>query len=378
MDFYRPTSIQIRLDRLMENYSRLMGLNPAQSFVCPMIKANAYGHGDVEVMRALLKQGCQFFGVSSVEEGVTLRDCFPEAKILVFGFSGKAAVEELLKRNLTPVVSDFGQLEEINTQTSQKLSLHLKLDTGMHRLGFQKNEIPKLVEVLTSHSNIRLEGVGTHFHTGEGLCSSGSEAEKQKLLFESFLPFFQNWSPYLHAYNSAAIAAIYHHDKDYDFGLRPGLLVYGIDPSEKLSVKPLVSPVMEFRSKIVSTQQVKSGDVVSYDGIWRAKQDSLIGVVPAGYADGVCRSLSNVGEFLVRGQRVPVCGKVCMDYTMVDLTSLGLNSDALIGEDVVLIGQQGEELISVEEMAQRAQRSTYEVVTGISERVPRVYGVPSA
>ncbi len=377
MAFFRPTSLTIHLDRLAQNYRVLSSFGPGFDFVCPMIKANAYGHGDVAVGKTLIRAGCQQMGVSSVEEGVHLREHHITENILVFGFQGKAAVQALLEHQLTPVVSDFDQLSELCQQIQQATPIHLKIDSGMHRLGFQSHEIEGLLQVLAKNPLLVIAGLGTHLHSGASVVKEQGSAWQQVQEFEKISSLFKQSAPIQHVYNSAAIAALHKNKQPYRYGFRPGLLVYGIDPGENLQLKPLVSPVMEFKSKIVSLQEVKSGDVVSYGGTWTAPQDSVIGIVPAGYGDGVCRSLSNKGEFLVQGKRVPVRGRVCMDYTMVDLTLVQQNPRLLIGSEVVIIGRQGTDEVTVEELAEKAGRVTYEVMTGISERVPRDYGVCS-
>ena len=372
MSFYKPTTLWVHTQRLIENFQALRALYPENPFLCPMVKANAYGHGDVIVARALNRAGCQSLGVSSVEEGLRLREQSISGDILVFGFQGKEAAQALVEKGLQPVVSNFEQFHDLSQATSQPCSIHIKLDTGMHRLGFQAPELESLGKLLEKHPNLKMVGVGTHFHTGSEVTLEGSRAWEQLRLFQEMIPPLMKFKPLVHAHNSAAIVALYKKGAPFEFGWRPGLLVYGIDPGENLSLKPLLGPVMKFTSQIVSLQPVKSGEVVSYGGMWQALRDSLIGIVPAGYADGVCVSLSNRGEFLVKGQRVPIRGQVSMDYTMVDLTDL--KGENWLGEEVVLVGPQGSEEISVEEMAQKAGRLTYELITGIGPRSPRIDG----
>ncbi len=374
MDQLRPTHLVIHLDRLLKNFKALRKLSQQSSFICPMVKANAYGHGDVAVGKTLTERGgCQFLGVSSVEEAIQLQISEVQGQLLVFNFTGKEAAYEILKNNFTAVVSNFQQLDDLIKQEKSEFRVHLKMNTGMNRLGFRTQDLERLKKEIGKSRFIKLEGFCTHLLSGENIHLDKQSSQNQIGEFKKAIAEFSQPSLYFHAYNSAATARLYLTGRELDFGLRPGLLAYGINPEPDLKMNSLISPVMEYKSKIVAIQEVKSGEVVSYGGTWRADKDSLIGIVPAGYADGISRSLSNRGEFLVMGQRVPIRGLVCMDYTMVDLSNLK-GSYNLLGEEVVLIGSQGQDHISVEEFAGHAGRVHYEIVTNISERVPRHYG----
>lgn len=374
MSLLRPTYLRIHLDQLMSNFRRLQSLNPGQPFLCPMIKANAYGHGDVAVAKALEKEKCQFLGVSSVEEGKSLRDHHISTNILTFGFHGKEAVEELIAECLTPVISNFDQLEALVNAVEEPTSAHLKFNTGMNRLGFSESDITRIMDYLFQNPNLQVQGICTHLHSGENICESGSSSQEQVAVFKKIESSFRDPNILKHVYNSSAMTSIYKNKKKFEYGARPGLLVYGIDPNEGLSLKPLVGPVMELKSKIVAVHKVKSGEVVSYGGTWKADKDSMIGIVPVGYADGISRSLSNVGKVIVLNTLAPIRGRVCMDYIMVDLTEVSNIKTELVNEEVVIIGQQGEQRITVEDVAHWSGRVNYEVMTSISERVPRIYG----
>ena len=374
MKDFRSTHVQINLKQLVANFQFLKNMNP-NPFLCPMIKANAYGHGDKRIARALVEGGCQFLGVSSVEEALGLGTLPPSVKVLSFGFSGVEAVEELLIHNITPVVSDFDQLRNLVQKIKTKTAIHIQFNTGMNRLGFDQKDSSDILNLLSSNSLIQTEGLCTHLHSGEDFVGEKGFSLEQMDKFKKIQSHFGSGISFHHVFNSAALAALHKRGCPLSFGSRPGLLVYGIDPGENLSFKPLIGPVMEFKSKIVFTRQVKSGEVVSYGGTWKAGENSLIGIVPAGYADGIPVGLSNRGNVLVRGKRVPIRGRVTMDYTMIDLTDFQQDLEKLIGEEVVFIGHQGDEQITVEEVSQISSRLSYEVMTGIGERVPRHYGV---
>jgi alanine racemase len=372
MNLLRPTHITIDLQQLRHNFRQLKKLTPVdQSFICPMIKANAYGHGDVYVARALVEAGCEYLGVACVEEALVLFEAGVHSQILVFGFYGKEAAQEIIARGFIPVISNQDQLSHITSLAKKRFPVHVKLNTGMNRLGFDPTQWESLLTSLATSPQLQIQGLLTHLHSGEDICAANGSASVQQLThFAQGVKLLGSATTQLHAYNSAAIASLYGAQRPFTYGFRPGLLVYGIDPSPENHLSNIISPVMSFKSKIVATQAVKSGDVVSYGGAWVAPQDTLIGVVPAGYGDGVSRSLSNKGHVIIRGKKHPIRGRVCMDYTMVDL---GPNSSlSWVGEEVVFIGQQGNEKITVQDLAQLTGLVNYELMTSISERVPRL------
>ena len=374
MDLLRPTYVHIHLNRLMSNYRYLQSLSLDHPFICPMIKANAYGHGDLAVAMALENQGCRYIGVASVEEGLNLRRNNVAMNILVFGFSGEEAVEELLQNQLTPVVSNIGQIECLQRKVEKPIKIHLKINTGMNRLGLVARDLQSLNVYLKKPSLFILEGIGTHLHSGDAADQPAGSAQQQILDFEKFSMALSDWNPILHVYNSSALSTLIANRQNLSYGIRPGLLTYGIDPEENPAVQALIKPVMELKSKVVAVQDILAGEVVSYGGTWQAQRPSKIAIVPAGYGDGICRSLSDSGKVLIRGKKLPICGRVCMDYTMVDCTDIHLDSQPLVGEEVVFIGEQAGEEIPLEEFSKSAQRIPYEVMTGISERVARFYG----
>jgi len=375
---YRHTYLKVSGSNLIWNYGELKKLS--NQFYCPMIKANGYGHGDLEILRILKEVGPGYFGVSSVEEGLRLCSVSSDFKFLVFGFHGLASVQAMAEQGLIPVVSSFDQLEALekwavngSSKTTDSLDFHLKFNTGMNRLGFVESEIPEVIQKIQKLNRWRLAGLCMHFHSGENL-GSGESSNGQMDLFEKMLGSFSSFSNLkVHAHNSASLKASVSRNLELRYGIRPGLLFYGVHPQEFVESLPLVRPVLSFHSNIVSTQRVKSGGVVSYGGSWSAPRDSLIGIVPAGYADGVRRQISNKGFVLVKGKKVPIVGHVCMDYTMVDLTSLDISSEACVGKEVVFFGHQDDSSISVEDVAGWANCTSWEILTGLSERVPRFY-----
>lgn len=373
---FRKTYLKVSASQLLSNYNVLQSLSG--SFFCPMIKANAYGHGDQKVLEILSEVGGGQFGVSSVEEGIRAKEAQSLFDILVFGFEGDEAVNAMARHQLIPVVSNFAQLVSLSKipmtdiAEGRSLKFHLKLNTGMNRLGFCQQDIPNLISQVQKLLSWKLVGICTHFFSGENLGLEQSSDEQLKK-FENMLKQFAGFSGVSHCHNSASLVASLERSLDLGHGLRPGLLLYGVTPSGFSRNSPLVRPVLSFHSNIVSVQHVKSGGAVSYGGTWTAPRDSLIGIVPAGYADGIRRQISNKGFVLIEGKRLPIVGHVCMDYTMVDLTSLELSADTCVGKEVVFFGTQGSSSISIEEFSGWADCTSWEVLTGLSERVPRIY-----
>ncbi len=334
-----------------------------------MVKANAYGHGDVQVVQHLEKLGCTRFGVGLVEEGIRLRTkANSKVEVFVFGFTGDEAVRELLHHCLTPVVSDFSQLESLDKLSSQALNIHLKLNTGMNRLGFTPKEIPKLLQTLNHSKKLKVVGVGTHLMSSEDLADEQGHSQEQLLIFRHLLKDIGELAfTQVHAYNSSAAAQalqLGEFQKQNAYGLRIGLGLYGLLACNG-TLQEKLSPVMSLKSTIVAIQQVKKGKSVSYGATWTAKQDSQIGIVPIGYADGVPTQLSNKGTVQLGENSVSIVGRVCMDYTMIDVT----NCAAPLGQEVEFFGKKQ----TATQVAAKASTIGYDVLTRISERVPRQF-----
>lgn len=390
---YRPTQVTVDLAQIRANYRTLRSLVSKNAFFCPMVKANAYGHGDIEIGRALREEGASHLGVALIEEGIRLRNAGDKGEILFFGVSGLDDAEAILSFQLTPVICTWDQLRSFEKvlvdRKSKQLKVHLEFNTGMNRLGFAPGYARELMDWLRQRPHFQLEGICTHLLKGDDASSANGESAQQIAKFIEALKPFAGSGARAHVLNSAAAAQTLATRPEWrdelarlgfaDFGARPGISLYGMQPTDsaKLDLKPALSWV----SKIISVQSVKPGEAVSYNAAWRAKRDSIIGVIPAGYADGVWRHLSNRGSVLCRNRKVPIVGTVCMDYFMVDLTDVvsphspseHLSVGAVVGEPVVLIGRQGEERITVEDIAREVGTISYEVFTRISERVPRVY-----
>ncbi len=364
----RATHAEIRLSNLTHNFRYLRGLLKDHDFICPMIKANAYGHGDVECARALSKEGAHDLGVVLVEEGIRLREAGILGSIFVFGTFHRDAAAEIIKYNLTPVISRMNDIRELEEQVPAGVAhaVHLKFNTGMNRLGFEQEEAGALADALKKSKRLRLTGICTHLLQGEDAFDSAGRSVAQIGEFEELSTHFDHRNLVLHALNSSGLCS----QIFTGVGARPGISLYGAKPALNQKVNLDLRPVMTLKSRVELVRQVKKGETVSYGGTWTAQRESVVGVVPYGYADGYPRHASNKSFMLVKGQKVPVVGIVCMDYTMLDLTDV--KGDCL-GEEVVLIGKQGGQNYSAEELAEATGTISYEIFTRVSPRVPRVY-----
>lgn len=371
----RETTAFISIHNLKSNLREIRARLAPGEFLCPMIKADAYGHGDVTVAKALVEEGVERLGVCLIEEGLKLRKAGIKVPILVYSpFADDSSGYELLNAKLTPVISAPAQLDLMGELGEAGLGVHLEFDTGMNRLGLAPADAPALAERLDDFPGLRLEGIMTHLHSGE----DAARVDEQLARFQPVVTAFQKRNPVVHALNSAGIfrratlggkAA-----KPAWTGARPGLCLYGLRPFHEAETECL-KPVMSFRAPIVQVRKVAKGATVSYGATWLSQRESLIGVIAAGYADGVPRHLSNKGQVLCKGKLIPIVGIVCMDYFMVDLTDLNdpTGGDQLIGTEVTLFGESSDgALVRTEAVADKAATINYELVTRISPRVPRV------
>ncbi|MFN7453136.1 MAG: alanine racemase [Pseudobdellovibrionaceae bacterium] len=359
----------IHLDHLAHNAHLLRKLSGEKNFFCPMVKANGYGHGDVEVALRLEAEGIEHLGVGLIEEGILLRQAGVHCKILVYGTFEMDGADAVLKYQLTPVISLWEQIHALEKAVEAPVDVHLKFDTGMNRLGFRLDQADLLLEYFSKSKVLRLKGLLTHLHTGEDAHDPQGSSQHQLKLFTEVEKKFSGFHPLVHALNSAALLGL-SQQGPVKYGARPGLAIYGVSPfAEDFQLKP----VMSLRSQVVRYHKVKAGQSVSYSATWKAQRDSLIGVVPIGYADGYHRLLSNRAKVLVAGQKVPQVGNVCMDYLMVDLTDIShLHLDSG-PEEVTLFGHDGNgNSISARELAEKAQTIPWEILTSVGERVPRV------
>ncbi len=336
-----------------------------------IVKANAYGHGAIETAQSLARQGIRQFAVASLDEGITLRQAGLSESIVVLGALFEEQVPDLIAHRLTPVVSDGRILPALaKAVRSQQVpySIHLKVETGMGRLGFSPEELLAVLDNPLLHNPLRVEGIMTHLADADGADSAFTE--RQLAEFYAILEKIRRRGltfPLVHAANSAAIVRF----PGAHFSLvRPGIMLYGYHTLPASIPDPDLRPVLSLHTTVAQLRTIPQGSSVSYNGTFVAQRQTRIAVLPIGYADGYSRQLSHRGSVLIQGCRVPIVGLVCMDMIMVDVTDL---APVQVGETVTLIGQQGEESIWADEVAGWIGTIPYEVLCGIGSRVPRIY-----
>lgn len=371
----RPTRAVIDLAALRDNAALIKRVSGAA--LCAAVKGDAYGHGAVPVARALESAGsCEVLAVSLVEEGIELRAAGLTMPILVMGPALEGGHDELVARDLTPVVSDPSDLARfaaIGRARARQIPIHIKVDTGMGRLGIPVAGIRPLVARALAAGGVAIEGICTHFACADlpDLAAATASVGAQLAAFDVALADARSAgaAPRLvHAANSAA--AFRFPAARFDM-VRAGIALYGNGPVAPPVELGRLRQVMQLESKVAQIRDVPVGQAVSYGSIWRAERPSRIAVIPVGYADGYPRRLTAKADALVHGERCPVVGVISMDMVLVDVTSLP--HDARVGDAVVLLGSQGERSISTAELAERAGLIEYEVTCGISRRVPRMY-----
>jgi len=369
--FGRPTRAEIDLDALHYNYRKIRE-KAGDKKLLAVVKANAYGHGAVEVSRELERLGVDYLGVAILPEGIELRNAGISKPILLLNgiFHGEA--EYVLKHNLTPVIFSIDTALEISNEAAKvgkAVPVHVKIDTGMRRLGVLPGGVEQFFGRLKELENIRVEGLLSHFSTADS--KDREFMDEQVCTFSDAVGKIRSlgFSPdHIHIANSAAI--VRDDLPDYLNMVRPGITLYGSYPSIWFRDKIELKPVMTLKSGIIQIKRISKGESVSYARKFIAERDSVIGVIPVGYADGYPRHLSNVGDVIVRGKIAKVAGIVCMDLIMIDITDI---PEAVAGDEVVLWGRQGDVEISADELARKAGTISYELFCRVSGRVPRVY-----
>jgi len=368
----RATQAHINLDNLHENINIIKKYIKSGTKLCCAVKADGYGHGAVRVSVAALKAGASFLAVASISEGIELREAGIVAPILSLSLPLKDEIPSLIVHSITPLVFDtefIDQLNEVAISMHRKIPVHLKIDTGMGRVGCSKEEAATLAKKIAFTEGLYLEGVCTHFACADSLLEDDIAYTKKQISNFSYAVEQikkEGINPgILHCSNSGAI--FLHPEAHFDM-VRPGIVIYGYSSCAKeMGIE--LKPVMEFSSQIVAIKHFKKGDSVSYDRTWVAKEDCDIGVIPAGYADGLLRRLSPVLEVSINGRMYPIVGRICMDQCMV---YLGKDYDVKRWDKVIFFGPE-KNCNTAEDLANSIDTISYEILCGVNKRVPRIY-----
>ncbi len=370
-----PTWAEVSLDALRQNFRAVRKHVGKSICICAVVKADAYGHGAAACARALESEGAAWFGVTGTEEAMALRRAGIGARLLLMTGIWKGDEDEVVANQLTPVVWEawhVARLERASANKRTVLPIHLKIDTGMTRLGVSIEALPGVCETIASSKHLRLEGVSTHFAS----VRNPEKTQKQVALFEEALTvlYTSKLNPALvHMANSAAILS---RSDTWRTMVRPGIALYGYSRSrtagaaQSTEVAAPLRPVLSWKTRAIALKEVAAGQAVGYGGTFVTQQRSRIAVLPVGYADGFHRLLSNRGRVIVCGEYAPVAGRVSMDLTTVDVTDIpGIE----VGDEVILLGESRGKSIDAGEHARICETIPYEILCSISKRVPRVY-----
>ncbi len=370
MKFYRPTFAEIDLEAARKNLRAVCRLVGETTKVLAVVKADAYGHGVNEIAKAFEEERLECFGVASLDEAGNLRRLGIKRPILVLGQILPEEAAGVFKFNVIQTVSDLNLVKALNkiAERKNKISrVHIKVDTGMGRLGFWHKEAIRFVREIKRLKHMFIDGIFTH------LSSADEDVDFTNQQIRDFRTLIGELKregidiPNIHIANSMAVIGF----KDSHMNLvRPGLMLYGIYPKEEVKRHIKLEPVMSLKTRIIFLKEVPPGRSISYGRTYITKKRTKIATIPIGYGDGYLRGLSNKAWVLIRGHRAPIVGRICMDLSMVDVGNI---PDAKVGDEVVLIGRQGKESISAEELARLSDTIPYEIVCSVGRRVPRIY-----
>lgn len=369
----RPVWAEINLDNLAHNIKEVRRVTDENSLVTAVVKANAYGHGSVEAAEVFLKNGADRLAVATLSEAIELRRAGIEAPILILGYTPEYQHSIAIENNIILAIYTIEsaiELSKVASEHKKVAKIHIKIDSGMGRIGFRPEEDSLLlIEKIAKLPNLDIEGIFTHF-------AKADETDKSytKLQFEKFKWMTDQLKergidiPIVHASNSAAIID----QPEYNLNMvRGGIIIYGLYPSNEVNCERVdLKPAMTLKAKISNIKEVPSGTGISYGQIFTTTRESKIATIPIGYADGYTRLLTSKAEVAIKGKRVPIVGKICMDQCMIDITDV---EDVEIGDEVILFGDGSEGSPHIDEVAEMLGTINYEVVCMVGRRVPRVY-----
>ena len=368
---FRRIEADIDLDAIRYNIETVKALNPPDKKTLLVIKADGYGHGSIAIAREM-DDLADYFAVAAMGEALELRAAGIETPILILGYTDEAEYDDAILHNITLAMYDYDnalKLSEKALQSGKKARVHIKVDTGMSRIGFQCDEagIEEAYKLATL-PGLDVEGIFTHYAKAD--YADKKDALTQYDKFSAFTTSLQDRGisfKLKHIDNSAGAMEI--HSQGFDM-MRLGIVIYGLYPSEEIDKSVVLKPAMSLKSKVIHVKELEAGRGIGYGWTYVTEKPTKVATVSAGYADGYPRALSGNGKVIIKGEFAPILGRVCMDQIMIDVTDI---EDVRVGDEVVLFGKQGENDIPVEDIAEVANSFNYETVCRISRRVPRVY-----
>ncbi len=373
----RASFVEVNTASLRHNFSAVKSIVPKDACVMAVVKANAYGAGAIKASEIFLQEGANYLGVATLDEALELRSHFPKTPILILGYSPNSNASMLIDNDLSAMVFSFEQAEvfsQMALKSKKRLKIHLKIDTGMHRLGLEPNfKSIEIIKKICALKGLEVEGIFTHLSNADAKIKT--HAKNQMKAFNAFLEQLLNQKiefQYRHAYNSAGILSLCNGNENRLLNLyRPGIMLYGFYPSNEMkeSSQTILKNVISLKARIVQIKRVKKGEFIGYGEHFYTNEETLVGVLALGYADGLVRALGNRIQVAINNQLAPLIGKVCMDQCFVKLNDI----EAKEGNEVILFGDKSAKANDASEIATLLNTIPYEVISTLSKRLERVY-----
>ncbi|OOQ04135.1 alanine racemase [Helicobacter pylori] len=373
----RASFVEVNTASLRHNFNAVKSIVPKDAHIMAVVKANAYGVGAIKASEIFLQEGANYLGVATLDEALELRSHFPKTPILILGYSPNANASMLIDNDLSAMVFSFEQAEvfsQMALKSQKRLKVHLKIDTGMHRLGLEPNfKSIEIIKKIRALKGLEVEGIFTHLSNADAKIKT--HAKNQMKAFNAFLEQLLDQKiefQYRHAYNSAGILSLCNGNENRLLNLyRPGIMLYGFYPSNEMkeSCPTILKNVISLKAQIVQIRSVKKGEFIGYGEHFYTNEETLVGVLALGYADGLMRTLGNRIQVAINNQLAPLIGKVCMDQCFVKLN----NIQAKEGDEVILFGDKSANANDASEIATLLNTIAYETISTLSKRLERVY-----
>ncbi|GAA7222457.1 alanine racemase [Helicobacter pylori] len=373
----RASFVEVNTASLRHNFSAVKSIVPKDAHIMAVVKANAYGAGAIKASEIFLQEGANYLGVATLDEALELRSHFPKTPILILGYSPNSNVPMLIDNYLSAMIFSLEQAEvfsQMALKSQKRLKVHLKIDTGMHRLGLEPNfKSIEIIKKIRALKGLEIEGIFTHLSNADAKIKT--HAKNQMKAFNAFLEQLLNQKiefQYRHAYNSAGILSLCNGNENRFLNLyRPGIMLYGFYPSNgmKETCPTILKNVISLKAQIVQIRSVKKGEFIGYGEHFYTNEETLVGVLALGYADGLMRALGNRIQVAINNQLAPLIGKVCMDQCFVKLN----NIEAKEGDEVILFGDKSAKANDASEIATLLNTIPYETISTLSKRLERVY-----